>query len=101
MNSIFLKGIQTPAPWHTKRCQSTRQPVDRICDLNGTHIADMIMPDTRNYTPEQYRNNRNLVVNAPRILAALLEATYTLHEMGIEPSEELKKLIRDSGGPAV
>lgn len=99
MTSIFIRGIRSAAPWHCKRINSTRQPKDRICDLNGQPVADMIMPENQNYKPEQYRQNRTLITHAPQILAALLEATYTLHEMGIEPAEELRKLIKDSGGP--
>lgn len=99
MTSIFIRGIQTAAPWHTKRINNSKHPVDRICDLTGQPIADMIMPENKNYQPEQYRQNRTLITHAPQILAALLEATYTLHEMGIEPTDELRKLIKDSGGP--
>lgn len=98
--SIFVNGLRTnPGPWHIKTVGSANNPEYQLCDFHGKPFAYILPPHPDNSTVEQFQHNRNALKNLPLTMAALLEATYTLHNLGYPPSQGLIDLIRDSGGP--
>lgn len=102
-DNIFLHSLEPNlgTPWHTKSEQaqgvSSRRHV--ICNLHGRPIAHMYPAGGGKHKAHNYRYTNQLIKNSPIVLAALLEATFTLHSMGILPSEETIQLIKSVGGP--
>jgi hypothetical protein len=103
MSSIFIHGAKTsPGPWHTERLNGSGPlPVDLVIDRDGTELARLTYPQGPALTPEQYRANRQLISNAPRLLAALVEYAFTLDIEGAGITPELAQLIQDCGGPDI
>mgnify|MGYP001057015679 CR=1 FL=1 len=103
MSNIFFAGLKiSPAPWHIERLNgSGPTPTDIIRDRDGTHIMSFEYPQGAAYTPHQYRANRQMVENAPKLLAALVEYAYNLDTTGIGVTQELADLIIESGGPDI
>jgi len=99
--NIFLRGLKAaPAPWQHKVIHSG-EPLrrDEIVDYEGRNIINFTTPGG-NYTVAQYRNTIALTVNAPRMLAALIELAYNQQQLsGIEVDDRLLQLIADCGGP--
>ena len=99
--NIFLRGLKAaPAPWQHKVLHSG-EPLrrDEIVDYEGRNIINFAVPGG-NYTTAQYRNTIALTVNAPRMLAALIELAYNQQELvGVEVDPKLLQLIADCGGP--
>jgi len=96
--SILLNGNpHAPAPWQVKRGGAHHDPNFTLVDAAGEPIAHIILPQSRSRV-QQHSATLNLLENAPRLLAALME--YALHEDmahgGI--TEELAELILQCGG---
>ena len=99
--NIFLRGLKAaPAPWQHKTVnRGLPDRRDEIVDYEGNNIIDLTLPGG-NYTTAQYRNTIALTVNAPRMLAALIELAYNQKELaGVEVDPKLLQLIADCGGP--
>ncbi len=99
--NIFLRGLKAaPAPWQHKTVnRGLPDRRDEIVDYEGNNIIDLTLPGG-NYTTTQYRNTIALTVNAPRMLAALIELAYNQRELaGVEMDDRLLQLIADCGGP--
>jgi hypothetical protein len=99
-NNVFLKHLAvSDAPWQLKQrhSETPNEPIVELRDLHGEHIADI--PSSRSIRPKQQRANRAAIVNAPRLLAALIEYAYTAHTQGWHIHPSLAQLIQDSGGP--
>lgn len=96
--SILLNGNpHAPAPWQIKRGGAHHAPTYTLVDAEGVPIALIILPQSRSRV-QQHTATVNLLANAPRLLAAVME--YALHEDmahgGI--TQELRDLIVESGG---
>lgn len=96
--SILLNGNpHAPAPWQIKRGGAHHDPNYTLVDALGNPIAHIIIPQSRTGV-EQHHATQNLLVNAPRLLAAVME--FALHEDmahgGI--TQELRDLILSCGG---
>ena len=96
--SILLNGNpHAPAPWQIKRGGAHHAPTWTLVDGEGQPIAVIVRPQTRDQA-QQFSATINLLENAPRLLAAVME--YALHEDmahgGI--TEELAALILQCGG---
>ena len=96
--SILLNGNpHAPGPWQIKRGGAHHAPTYTLVDAAGVPIALIILPQSRSRV-QQHTATQNLLVNAPRLLAAVME--YALHEdlahAGI--TQELRDIIVESGG---
>lgn len=96
--SILLNGNpHAPAPWNIKRGGAHHAPTYTLTDGEGVPIAVITLPQSRERLA-QHTATVNLLENAPRLLAAVME--YALHEDmahgGI--TQELAQLILECGG---
>ena len=99
--SIFLANApHAQGPWQLKRGGVDRDPTYTLVDFYGNPIAQLCLPSNpdRSYSPEQFRHTQNLLLRAPKLLAALMEYAYNLDEREGSISKELAQLIRDCGG---
>lgn len=87
------------SPWQAKTRPSRKrhEPITEIRDLHGRLIAEL--PSSTEIRPAEWRANRDCVLNAPRLLTALIEYTYNAQAKGIPVQPALLELIEQSGGP--
>lgn len=100
-SSIFLaNAVHAQGPWQLKRGGSPQDPTYTLVDFYGNPICEMIIPNNpdRSYTPAQFLKTCDLLLRAPKLLAAVLEYAYNLDERTGSISEELVELIRSCGG---
>jgi hypothetical protein len=96
--SIFVQGIRTnPGPWHIKTVGVHNRPEFQLCDFHGTPIAYILPPDN-GISVEQFKQNCNAIKNTPLLLAALTEFAYSQTAQGIDPTDALIQLLKESGG---
>lgn len=97
MSILLNNNPHAPAPWQIKRGGAHHAPNYTLVDGEGVPIALITLPQSRNRVT-QHTATVNLLQNAPRLLAAVME--YALHEDlahgGI--TEELAQLILECGG---
>jgi hypothetical protein len=90
---LFVKRLKfTPPPW---RIFCSRR--GRIVDQNDRTIA--VIPKPGEVEFEQRTANLNLIATAPELLAALLEAAYTLDMQGTPLNPQFYELINRARGP--
>jgi hypothetical protein len=97
MSILLNNNPHAPAPWQIKRGGAHHAPTWTLVDAAGVPIAIITRPQTRDQA-QQFQATLNLLENAPRLLAAVME--YALHEDiahgGI--TEALATLIQQCGG---
>lgn len=97
MSILLNNNPHAPAPWQVKRGGAHHAPNYTLVDAEGSPIALIILPQSRTRV-QQHSATINLLENAPRLLAAVME--YALHEDmahgGI--TQELAQLIQECGG---
>ena len=99
--SIFLaNAIHAQGPWHLKRGNTDNNPTYTLVDFYGNPIARLCIPENpdRSYTPDQFRATQNLLLRAPKLLAALMEYAYNMDMQTGSISQELRDLIVECGG---
>ena len=100
-NKFWIHTLENKlnTPWHVKTdSENTNDRTDYVCNIHGRPIM-RLEPAGGDYTAQQYLYTRNIAQHWPELLAALVEATYTLETHGITPSESLTHLIKHCGGP--
>jgi len=97
---MLANAPHAQGPWQLKRGGTPNDPTYTLVDFYGNPIARLCLPDNpdRSYSPEQFRHTQNLLLRAPKLLAAVMEYAYNLDERDGHISESLADLIRDCGG---
>jgi len=101
LSSLFLNNSpHAQGPWQLKRGGVPNDPTYTLIDFYGNPIARLCLPDNpdRSYSPEQFRHTQNLLLRAPRLLAALTEYAFLEDAANGGITQELADLIRECGG---
>lgn len=97
--NAFLQNLNlAPPPWHNKVTGAGTHATHTVHDLTGRTLAN-IAPQGGTVKGTTYRNTLAAITHAPQLLAALLEAQYLLDSLGYPPTQSLRDLVLNSGGP--
>lgn len=99
--NLFLKSLNLPeAPWHCKVTGSGTHATHSIHDITGRTLAS-VAAQGGTVKGKTYAHTVNCITHAPQLLAALIEAQYLLDTLGYPPTQSLRDLIYNAGGPDI